>query len=44
MKSLGYNFFDFNKNPVDEKYLEKICQVGKEKKYVLEDFVLAKEL
>ena len=44
MKSLGYNFFDFNKNPVDEKYLEKICQVGKEKKYVWEDFVLAKEL
>ena len=43
MKSLEYKFFDFNKNPIDEKYLMKICRVGKEKRHVWEDFVLAKD-
>lgn len=42
IKSKGYSFYELNGHPISEKYLEKLCNKGKNKKLVVNDFLLMK--
>lgn len=40
MKGMGYSFFDLRGNPADEKYLIRLCTLGREKKHAWDDFLI----
>lgn len=42
LQSLGFGFYDMDNNPVEYKYLSRLCLMGKTRRFVQDDFIIKK--
>lgn len=40
MRGMGYSFFDLSGNPTSEKYIVRLCKLGRDKMHVWDDFLI----
>jgi hypothetical protein len=40
MRGMGYSFFYLSGDPVSEEYLVRLCELGRDKMHVWDDFLI----